>query len=441
MFSLLSMPPITFPENFQFGAATASYQCEGNCTNSNIFLDEQLHPENYPVRAGRASNFWEMYKSDIDLFGTLGWQVFRTSFEWSRIEPEHGIHDEAAMARYLDMLERLASQGIKVSLTLHHWSHPIWFEKLGGFSKRENIKYFLEFIDYLVPKVKDYVDSWCVLNEFTNHGASPKGFDMMKNLTIAHAYGYHAVKQYTDKPVSSTHSILPWFPKNPGSKLDAVAASLRDWSTNEYFIHAIATGEMLLPYTDGEYLPELKDSLDFWAINYYTRHFASAKTADMSADRRPYNQVRMVNQRFYHEEHYPDGFLEQLPRYTNKPIYICENGVCADDDRFRIIYITQQLWALHEAMKNGCDIRSFMYWSAMDNYEWGTFIPRFGLIGVNFDTMDSTVKPSALFYRDIIRNHGITAEMIKKWIHPLCDFKTYPVEALSAGETYSCKPI
>lgn len=427
MFSILAMTPLEFPEDFQFGAAAAGYQIEGNCTNSNFYLMEQEHPEKLPERSGSSCNFWELYRNDIELFGKLGWQVFRTSLEWSRLEPEHGVHDEAAMSRYLDMLERLAAQGIKVSLTLHHWSHPLWFEKLGGFGKRENIRYFLEFIDYLVPRVKDYVDTWNIMNEFTNYGASRDGFEMMKNLTVAHAYGYHAVKQYSDRPVSSTHAMLPLFPRNPGSRLDAVAAALRDWSTNEYLIHAFTTGEMLLPYMDGEFIPELKDSFDYWAITYYTRHFASAKKADLTAGRRPYNQVRMIDYEFYVEESYPDGFVEQLPRYSGKPIYICENGVCADDDRLRIVYLAKHLWALHEARQNGCDIRSYMHWSALDNYEWGSFKPRFGLIGVDFATQERTVKPSALFYRDVIRNHGITSEMIEKWIRPLCDFQTYPI--------------
>lgn len=421
------MTPFSFPDDFQFGAAMAGYQVEGNCKNTNIWHDEHERPESYPQKSGSGCNYWEMYKEDIDLFGQMEWNVLRTSFEWARIEPEQGVHDENALKRYLDMLERLSSKGIKISLTLHHWSHPYWFEKLGGFHKRENIKYFLDYIDYLVPKIKDYIDSWNILNEFTNYGYARKDFDYMKNLTVAHAYGYHTVKKYSNRPVSSTHAMLPLFPYNPGDPLDCLAARVRDWTTNEYFIHAMTTGEMLLPYMDGEYIPELKDSLDYWAITYYTRHFASAKTAAMTGKRYPHNHVRMVNWPFYLEEFYPDGFIDTLPRFKGKPIAICENGVCADDDRFRIVYIAQYLSALREAMKMGCDVRSYMYWTAMDNWEWGSFIPRFGLIGVDFETKERTVKQSALFYREIIRNHGITQEIIDKWIKPLCDFKAYPV--------------
>ena len=427
MFPLLNMDEIHFPADFLFGAATAGYQIEGNNATSNIYNDELNQPQNYPCRSGNCCDFWNRYAADIDLFGKLGFQIFRMSIEWSRIEPEHGHHDERALARYLDILESLNRRGIKVSVTLHHWSHPQWFEDLGAFRKRENIHYFLEHIEYLAPRIKDYVYNWTILNEFTNYGALCRGFDLMKNLTVAHAYGYRTLKQFSDAPASSTHAVLPWDPQKYHDKMDTLAAAVRDWMTNEFFIRAIATGEMLLPYTDGECIPELKDSLDYWALNYYTRHIATAQTATMTGKRHGFAHCRTIDMPFYLEEFAPEGLLRELPRYTGKPIYICENGCCADDDRFRLVYLAQHLQAIHEAMEQGCDIQGYMYWAAMDNYEWGSFIPRFGLIGVDFDTLERTIRPSAGFYAEIIKEHGISTSMRDRWLKPLCDFKTYPL--------------
>ncbi len=428
MLSLLEMNDLLFPPSFLFGAATAGYQIEGNNINSNIYHDEIRFPKNYPQRSAACCNHWEMYQSDAELFGQLGWQVYRMSIEWSRLEPEHGVFNAEALSRYLDLLERLTSHGMKVAITLHHWSHPLWFEKLGGFRNRENIHYFLDYLKYLIPKIKDYAYSFILLNEFTNHAVCQSNWPLMKNLTVAHAYAYHTVKSYTDVPAASTHAIIPWEPRNPCDELDVCAASLKDWCTNEFFIRAMTTGEMLLPYTGGEYLPELKNSFDYWGLTYYTRHFVSAKTADLSAERYPHNRVRMIDQPFYLEEFYPDGFVKLLPRFKDKPIHICENGLCADDDRLRIIYIALHLSALHTAMDLGCDVRNYMYWSAMDNYEWGTFKPRFGLIHVDFETFKRTVKPSAQFYREVIEHRGITRDLREKWFRPLCDFKTYPCD-------------
>lgn len=426
MFSLLQMNEVFFPETFLFGTASAGYQIEGNNYNSNIYQDEISRPQNYPERAGACSNHWELYREDAELFGQLGWQVYRMSIEWSRIEPEPGRYDQDALRHYLDLMDRLRSKNIKLTITLHHWSHPIWFEKLGGFNKRENIQYFVRYLKFIIPLIKDYAYSFIPLNEFTNHGVNRNNWALMKNLTLAHAYAYRTIKSICSVPTSSTHALIPWDPRNYCDELDRRAADLNDWCTNEFFIRAMTTGEMLLPYTDGEYVPELKDSFDFWAITYYTRHFACAKKADLSCARYAHNQVRMIDYPFYLEEFYPDGFATHLPRFKGKEIHICENGLCADDDRLRIVYIASYLRSLRMAMDLGCNVVNYMYWSAMDNYEWGSFKPRFGLIGVDFNTFERTVKPSALFYQEIIRNHGITADIRDRWIKPLCDFKTYP---------------
>lgn len=424
VFPVLSMKEVVFPDDFLWGAGGAGHQIEGDNIHSQ-FHEWETSRNCFPERAGKACNAWELYKDDIELFREMGWQIYRMSVEWSRIEPEQGVYDQTALRRYIDMLERLNAAGIKVSLTAHHWSHPLWFEKLGGFGKRENIRYFLKHLDYLVPKIKDYVHSWNVLNEFTNHGTDPASFGLMKNLTAAHALGYHTVKQYTDAPVSSTHALIHWEPYRAADEFDDCAAKMLDWATNGYFIHALETGEMVLPHTDGEYLPELKNSFDYWALNYYTRHMAGARTENLTAHRYEFDRVSMIDGDMYLEEFYPDGLVRHLPRFRNKPVYICENGVCADDDRFRLVYLARHLAALKEAMDQGTDLRAYIHWSAMDNYEWGSFKPRFGLIHVDFDTFRRTPKPSAYFYRDIIRNHGITHELRRKWLEPLCDFKTY----------------
>ncbi|MBO5201191.1 MAG: glycoside hydrolase family 1 protein [Lentisphaeria bacterium] len=424
MFTTRLMKEVIFPEDFIFGAGGAGHQIEGNNIHSQ-FHEWETTRDCFPVRAGKACNCWEMYQEDIELFKRLGWQIYRMSIEWSRIEPEQGVYDFSALKRYLDMLERLNNAGIKVSLTCHHWSHPLWFEKLGGFGKRENIKYFLRHLDFLVPKIKDYVFQWNVLNEFTNHGTNPKSFDLMKNLTVAHALGYHTIKKYSNAPVSSTHALIHWQPYRSYDEFDRIAAKTLDWATNGYFIHALETGELVLPYTEAEFVPELKDALDYWAINYYTRHMASGRTENLTTHRFEFDRVSMVNGDSYHEEFYPDAFVQHLPRFKNKPVWICENGVSADDDRFRILYLARHFAALKEAMELGVDLRGYIHWSAMDNYEWGNYFPRFGLIEVDRETFERRPKPSSSFYKEIIEAHGITDAIRKKWLEPLCDWQTY----------------
>lgn len=420
----ISMKEVFFPKDFLWGAGGAGHQIEGANIHSQ-FHNWETTRDCFRERAGMACNSWELYEEDTAMFKELGWQIYRMSIEWSRIEPENGVYDREALDRYLRMLELLNNAGIKVSLTLHHWTHPLWFEELGGFEKRENIKYFLRHLDYIVPKVKDFVFNWNVLNEFTNHGTNPKSHGIMKNLTIAHALGYHTIKKYANSPVSSSHALIHWEPYRAIDRFDNDAARLLDWSTNGYFIHAIETGELVLPYMDGEVVPEVRDSIDFWAINYYTRHMVSARNADLRAPRYEHNRISMIDDDCYLEEFFPDGLVRHLPRFKNKPVFICENGLCTDDDRLRILYLAQHISALREAMDQGVDLRGYIYWSALDNYEWGSFKPRFGLVDVDFESFKRTPKGSAYFYRDVIENSGISHEVRNKWVSPIADFRIY----------------
>lgn len=433
MLTTLKMKECLFPKNFLFGAGGAGHQIEGDNIHSQFNQWERENRPNFPVHSGKACNSWELYDEDIRIMKELGLQIYRMSVEWSRIEPEQGKHDEKALARYIDILEKLNSAGIKVSLTLHHWSHPNFFEELGGFEKRENIHYFTDHLNYLVPKIKDYVYQWNVLNEFSNNGTNPAAFNLMKNETIAHAMGYHTIKQYSDRPVSSTHAVIPWRPFRYNDPMDRAAAKVLDWSTNEYMIHAFETGEMVLPYTEAEFCPELKGAFDYWALNYYTRHMASGRTKNMTMRRHECDRVSMIDEDMYHEEFYPDGFIEELPRYKNKPIFICENGVCCDDDRIRLIYLARHMMALRDAMDQGVDLRGYIHWSFLDNYEWGSFKPRFGLVHVDFDTFKREIKQSGRFFSEMIKNHGITYAMRDKYLKPLSDITTYELPMKSGS--------
>jgi beta-glucosidase len=127
----------------------------------------------------------------------------------------------------------------------------------------------------------------------------------------------------------------------------------------------------------------------------------------------------MIPMRFYLEEMYPEGLISNLERLTDYPVYITENGCAADDDRFRIVYLALHLSALREALDRGVDVRGYFHWSLMDNYEWTSFIPRFGLVGVDRHTFARTPKPSASFYRKVIRDNGFSGETVRRYLDAL----------------------
>jgi beta-glucosidase len=422
MLSLLSMPEIKFPENFLWGAGTAGHQIEGNNIFSQYWHDEQNGK--YPTASGKACNHWELFREDAKLISELGLQAYRMSVEWARIEPQEGVYDTKALARYCEFMDILKEGNIKIFITLHHFTHPQWFEKKGGFRKRENIKYFASYIEYLIPKITRYTDGWNVINEFNGQRGLEYN-DFKANMLLAHAKGYHIIKQHSKAPVSTAHALVDWHPRSYRDKFDKTTCSMSDWLTNEFFFHAIRTGEIVLPYRDVEFHPELKGAMDFWAMNYYTRHFVSGRSSKLEAERFSCNKINMIDEDFYLDEMYPEGMLRQLERMKDYPVYITENGCSCDDDRLRIIYITRYLHTLHEAIKRGVDVRGYFYWSLLDNYEWGSFKPRFGLVHVDFDSFLRTPKKSSEFYRDIIKNNGISLDLKDKFTNSLCNLKAY----------------
>jgi len=424
MLELLSLPEISFPAGFLWGSSTAGHQIEGENRNSQRWFEELEDPLKYPEHSGRACNSWELYDRDIELLKELKHQAYRMSIEWSRLEPEMGRRDQAALSRYCDMLEKLKEAGIKVFVTLHHFTHPQWFDKLGGFHKRENIPYFIRHVEHLAPQISQYVDGWNIFNEF-NCARSLEKNEFKANCLAAHAGAYSILKSFSDAPVSTAHALVPWAPYRSEDELDQKWCELNEWLCNDFFFHAIRTGEVVLPYRDGEEIPGLKGSADYWALNYYTRHFVSAREPVENAPRYTGRRIKMLREDFYLEEFFPEALITRLARLRDLPVFITENGCSCDDDRLRIIYIAQYLASLSEAIRRGTDVRGYFYWSLLDNYEWGSRTPRFGLVDVNFETFARKPKASASFFREIIERNGITQQLILKYLPELKNWQIY----------------
>ena len=429
MYDVFSLPAITFPDGFLWGSATAGHQIEGDNVHSQNWHAEQQpdffkdDPERrYRAVSGQACDSYRLYREDVDLVAALGHQAYRFSIEWSRIEPAEGQWNAEAVQHYMDLLARLTERGIRPFVTLHHFTHPYWFEQAGGFRRRDNLRFFERYLEYLLPHVSPYVSGWNVINEFNLAGmfsplaeAGPFLFNMLR----AHALGYHVLKRHSAAPVSSAHAFIHWFPRRFHDSLDQRMTGYMDFVTNEFFFHAIRTGELVFPNQDAELAPEVKGTADFWAVNYYTRHMVDARRASLQGPRFQHKTLKLIPMDFYLEEFYPEGLTANLERLADRPVYITENGLAADDDRYRIVYLALHLSAIKDAIDRGVDVRGYFYWSLMDNYEWGSFVPRFGLVAVDFETFQRTPKPSADFYRDVIQQNGFSGERVRRYLDVL----------------------
>lgn len=197
---------------------------------------------------------------------------------------------------------------------------------------------------------------------------------------------------------------------------DCAAAKMKDTQFNEFFFHGIRTGEVVMPGHGGYFDKDIKDTCDYWAVNIYTREMVDARKIDFAGERYAHKKLEMIPMKFYLDEMFPETMIHSLTRLMDKPVYITENGCSCLDDDWRIVYITLYLNALHEAMELGVDVKGYFYWSFLDNFEWYSFVPRFGIVDVNFETYERNVKKSACFYKDIIEKNGFSQDILRKYL-------------------------
>lgn len=393
--------PIKFPEGFLWGAATSAYQVEGG----NIHSDWEDFKS-----AGAACNQYNLYEQDFDLAKKLNHNAHRLSVEWSRIEPREGQFDEAEIEHYVKLLKLLKSLNMTVMLTLWHFTLPKWVADKGGWENRATIGYFERFVKKIVPEISDYVDLWVTINEpgvyiyetylarIWPH-AKKSWWGQIKtfwNLTAAHKkiYKFLHSRFPAGKPVGIANNIMSFEPYHKHSITEQIAVILNDIIGNHLFYF----------FTKGTH--------DFLGINYYFharfRHkgwipekvTASPQTHDVSD---------------LGWEVYPEGLFDVLTDLSDDiPIYITECGIASTNDDRRNRFLIMYLQEVARAIKAGVNIRGFFYWSLIDNFEWHLgFEPRFGLIGIDYQTQKREVRPSAKVYADIIEHSGIPHHLLR----------------------------
>ncbi len=417
MTDIFSIKDFEMPKGFLWGSATAGHQIEGNNIHSDWWHNEAAGK--FEEKSGSACNSYELYEEDSKLLKALGHQCYRMSIEWARIEPVEGELHIEEIDHYIKVFESLKSRNIQINLTMVHGTVPQWFKAKGGFSKKENVPYFEKYLEYVVPKIAQYIDFWCVYNEH-NMWFDPSVFDFKYNSLFFHARGYHIIKKYSNKPISSAHAFIQYKAKRADDKFDVAAQSFCDVICNEYFFHAIRTGELVLPYRDATYDKELKDTCDYWAVNTYVHRSVDTRGSVMRGDRFSFNKLELLqNTRFYVDMLDPECIYQNLIRLKDKPVFITENGVSTEDDLddFRIVWLAEYLAAVKDVMKEGVDVMGYLYWSLLDNYEWGSYTPKFGLVSVDRENgFKRTIKRSGYFFKELIEANGFKQEILRKYL-------------------------
>ncbi len=418
--------PLVFPPDFVWGAATAAHQVEGNNVHSDWWHFEQ-NPGKVAEPSGRACDHYHRYREDFGLAKSLGHNAHRFSIEWARIEPREGDWQESEYKHYEEVLAALRERGLRPFVTLHHFSSPQWLAALGGFSNDRAADCFARHVERLAKRLGPLVDTWTTFNEPTVvayggywFGATAPGiadrklaFRALRNKLVAHGKAFQALKSVDGaKPVGLVHTTDRKRPWRSWSELDRREAEFQDYIWNEAVYQALATGYIELPDWKDEHVEGLAQSFDYWGINYYRDSYCSVLGPHMPATLQEEYQSHL-DWGFTPESLY--DMLRRAARF-GKPVYVTENGISTEDDRERIWHLAQHLVMVHKAMRDGVPMRGYFHWSLLDNYEWGRFSERFGLIHVDYDTLKRTPKPSAQFYADVIRNNRLSVELLHRYL-------------------------
>lgn len=424
----------SFSPGFLWGSATAAHQVEGNNTNNDWWEAEQ--DGRLPHRSGAACDQFTRFDADFALFAELGQTAHRLSLEWSRIEPRPGEIDGAALAHYRRVLESLRAHGLEPIVTLHHFSNPSWLARAGGWTRREVVGRFARFAGLVAREYRDLVRYWVTINEpgvyatqgwllgvWPPHrpGDLTGTFAVIRNMALAHGRAYHKIKAVDpDAQVGVAHHWRLFDPADAGRRGDRLIASIRNHLMNQAFPIAIRSGRLIPPLGSGRRIAWLADSEDWVGLNYYTReHDRFEPWALREGFAR--EQFPDVERNQLGWEIYPHGLERALvaaaPPRLGKPAIVTENGVPEPNgqDAVRPGYLVRHLAACHRATQAGVDLRGYIHWTSLDNYEWAEgFAPRFGLVHVDFATQERTPKPSAYLYRDIIRANGLPAALLRE---------------------------
>ena len=403
---------LTFTPNFHWGTATAAHQIEGHNTNNWSFFEESNGIE----RSGAACDHWNRWREDFELLEELGVDCYRFSIEWSRLEPERNAWDGSALSIYSEMVDDLLERGIRPMITLHHFTHPRWFEELGGFADHDNIGHWVDYCERIFDALSDRVKDWCTINEpevFSimgyTMGMFPPGersirktFKVMHNMMAAHALVYRSLKsRRSEVRIGIAKNITIFDPLRRWNLLHWLTARVLNHLWNDAWISALRRGRMLC-----RRIEYAKGSIDFIGLNYYTHILASPfmpRTPEVQLPKREHEVMTDFGYPMYAE-----GLRRaiEMVALLKVPIEITENGVADEDDDIRPEHIYRHLWILSQAIADGHDIRSYYHWSLMDNFEWSEgYKMRFGLHHVDYETQERTLRTSGKLFREIIQTN------------------------------------
>ncbi len=443
-----------FPKNFLWGAASAAYQVEGGWDADgkvpsiwDALSDGHIrHNETGKV----ACDHYHRYKEDVALMKEIGLKSYRFSISWPRVMCGPDTVNEKGLAFYSDLVDELLRAGIQPMVTLFHWDLPMWSHELGGWRESRIVEDFARYTQVVVDALSDRVTYWMTLNEpaailgagydvgvnapFENKRDILSKEDLAddlalisKNLLLAHGRAVQVIRARAKVPPKIGMALCGNMLEPEDDSAEALEKARRMTfidDPNEFDVHWWADPAFLgvLPKPlRGTISPEeltlIHQPLDFFGINIYNTNnyegYRGTEPGGWPGMPRTAMGWPITPDALYWEPR----FLYERYRL---PIVITENGMANLDfvmsdgevhDPQRIEYLKLYLKALERAIDEGYPVIGYTYWSILDNMEWAEgYDKRFGLIYVDYRTLERTRKDSSYWYADVIRRNGLDKE-------------------------------
>lgn len=418
-----------FKKDFMLGAATAAHQVEGNNTNSDYWVMENLEHSVFVEKSGLAVDHYNRYEEDIDLLKRAGLNAYRFSIEWARIEPVEGQWNEKEMEHYIKVIDYCLANGIEPVVTYHHFSSPAWLITKGGWESPDVVRYFERYAKYVTEHVAGKVKYVCTINEANmrlqmaflikditermskqseiqnQEGSVQVGVNLSQNqsqmmmsmMETAKAFNIDDPRKVANfiSQASEEGDLLVMKAHNAArNAIKSVDPSIQVGLTlSLHDIQCVDGGEENAKKAwDDEfthYLPYIEKD-DFLGVQCYTRKIFDENGANSSFETGAKTQMGY--------EDYPAGIVNVVRKCAKEfkgDIIVTENGIATSDDERRCEFIKEALTGLNDCITEGFKLKGYFAWSLLDNFEWQKgFSMTFGLISVDRNTMERTPKKS-----------------------------------------------
>lgn len=388
---------LTFPQDFKWGTSTAAAQIE-TASEHNwkgvVAIDGAVFERTTDHELRRDEDL-----GYITRFGT----VYRCGVDWARLQlgPRAPFQEEVVQ-EYREWFDKLRAEGMEIMFVIHHFTHPLWLENEGGWTKEDAIPVYVDFAQRCVDHFGDQVAYWNTFNEPNvyalngfmvghfppfrrNYFAASRVIDMMGK---AHDIVYEVIKaRYPNAPIGISLNT-GWF--DGQNWLGNLAAKFMDW-----WFHWRTAKRF--------------EKVDYWGVSYYA--YIPFKPGPITEIDNPGELAKMGLEHDQMWGYRPEGLgriIRRIYQKYGKPVIVTENGICTDDPNRRIAAIKDYLSVCHQLIEEGIPLFGYIFWSTFDNFEWklgNTY--RFGLITVDWRTMNRAVTAAADFYQKVTEENRV----------------------------------